>query len=65
MIHRDVLEKVKFRYDLTNCEGTDDIFFCMDARKEGFKIYADTAIKCKHKISGKSWSWGDVISGKA
>lgn len=47
LIHRSVLEKVTFRWDPKH-KGFDDAFFCHDAQKSGFKIWADTGIKCKH-----------------
>lgn len=58
LIHRDVLEKVKFRYELNkNC--FDDMYFCGDAGTAGFEIYADTSVKCKHMVLGrkKEESW--------
>ena len=64
MIHRRVLEKIKFRYDLSEGEGVDDVFFCQDAKKEGFEIYADTSIKCKHMLLGRTWCWNDLLAGK-
>ncbi len=58
MIHRDVLEKIKFRYD-KEAEGFDDVFFCKDAEKNGFEVFVDTSIHCKH-YSKKSWDWRDI-----
>lgn len=57
LIHRDVLQKVKFRYD-KNDAGFDDVWFCKDAFDSGFKIFADTSVKCKHLIEG--WSWKGI-----
>jgi len=54
MISRKVLEKVKFRVEKEN-EAFDDLFFCVDAEKNGYKIYVDTSIKCKHLIRGMNW----------
>jgi len=54
MIHRDVLEKVKFRFDEKDA-GFDDMWFCKDAFDNGFKIFADTSLKCKHLIKGGGW----------
>jgi len=42
-----VLEKVAFKKSSGNL-GTDDIQFCDDARKLGYKIYAFTGIICEH-----------------
>jgi len=65
LIHRSVLEKIKFRYDLTQGEGVDDVFFCQDVKKEGISIYADTSVKCKHMLKGRTWCWNDMLAGKA
>ncbi|MBL7147504.1 MAG: hypothetical protein ISS82_01630 [Nanoarchaeota archaeon] len=54
LIHKDVLEKVNFRYD-KNKKSFDDIWFGIDAREHGFKLYLDTSIKCKHLIKGMDW----------
>ncbi len=53
LIKREVLEKIEFRADETSF---DDMFFSIDARKNGFKIFADTNQKCKHHITGTDWS---------
>lgn len=55
LIHRKVLEKVKFRY-VKEKPGWDDIWFSEDARKNNFKVFVDTSIKCKHYTRGMNWS---------
>ena len=55
LIHRDVLEKVKFRKEEGN-EAYDDVLFCGDAYDQGFEIFADTSVKSRHLILKK----GDV-----
>ncbi len=57
LIHKDVLEKIKFRFS-KEYEGFDDIWFAYDSFNNGFKIFADTSIKCKHLIVG--WSWEGI-----
>ncbi|MDP7115832.1 MAG: hypothetical protein QF632_01820 [Candidatus Woesearchaeota archaeon] len=47
LIHRDVLEKIKFRY---NPHGYDDMTFCSDVLAKNWKIFLDTSIKCRHFI---------------
>jgi len=47
LISRRVLEKVKFRYDPSK-STFDDFLFCSDVIDQGFDIYADTSVKCKH-----------------
>jgi len=47
LIHRSVLENVEFRWS-PDRKGFDDAFFCQDAQKAGFRIWADTGILCKH-----------------
>lgn len=44
LMHREVLEKIKFRY----AEGFDDMMFSLDSINAGFKIYADTSVVPKH-----------------
>ena len=58
LISRKVLEKISFRYDPSK-EAFDDMWFSLDAVKNGFKIYCDTSVKCKHLIKGR-WSWADI-----
>jgi GT2 family glycosyltransferase len=55
LIHREVLEKLQFRYD-REVEAFDDVFFCKDARTAGYQLYADTSVKCKHAIKGGQWN---------
>jgi len=57
LIHKDVLEKIEFRYNKDD-EGFDDMWFCKDLRESGIKLYCDTSLKCKHLI--KDWSWKDI-----
>jgi len=44
LIHRNVLEKISFRYE----KAFDDVIFCRDAISKGFKIYCDTSIRPMH-----------------
>ena len=55
LIHKSVLEKVKFR--LNPNAAFDDMVFCEDARKNGFDIYTDASVMCKHLIKNKPWKW--------
>ena len=55
LIKKNVLEKIKFRYDKEKSPW-DDVWFCEDARKEGFKVYLDTGVRCKHYVKGMEWS---------
>ncbi len=52
LIHRDVLEQVPFRAEDT-FPGHDDVWFCNDVIQQGFQMYVDTGVKCKHMLSGK------------
>jgi GT2 family glycosyltransferase len=58
LIAKEVLEKIKFRYS-EKMDATDDRFFCYDARKLGYDIFADTGIKAKHLIADK-FDWDDL-----
>ena len=54
LIHRDVLEKIKFRH---GDEGFDDVWFSKDCRENNIDIFADTSLKCDHiTLKGGKWS---------
>ncbi|MEK6856860.1 MAG: hypothetical protein AABX49_02485 [Nanoarchaeota archaeon] len=59
LIHRSVLEKIKFRYD-KKYPSFDDIFFGLDCKDNNFGVYADTNIVCKHLIKNRPWSWKNL-----
>lgn len=59
LIHREVLEKVKFRCD-EFFGSFDDIWFCRDAKHHDFGVYLDTRIKCKHLVEKREYSWVDM-----
>lgn len=52
LISKEVLEKIKFRYDKKK-DSYDDMFFFIDTKKEKIDFYVDTSIKCKHLILNK------------
>lgn len=58
LIHRSILEKVKFRYDSTTA-AFDDMWFSRDVRSLGEKIFLDTSVKCKH-MTRRNWSWDSL-----
>lgn len=49
LISRNVLEQVEFRYK-EEVKSCDDVWFCHDIKQRGIQLYADTAVKCQHKI---------------
>lgn len=57
LIKRKVLENITFQH----VGGFDDFGFCQAAKKAGFTIYADTAVRAKHyakpwlKLEGDMW----------
>jgi len=54
MIKREVLEKIALRaYEGGNTSG--DIFFCIDAKKQGFSTFLDTRVWAQHHC----WTLGD------
>lgn len=59
LIHRSVLEKIKFRYE-KQYPAFDDIFFGLDCKNNNIGIYADTNIACKHLIKNRPWSWKNL-----
>lgn len=59
LISRKVLEKVSFRYQ-KEVNSFDDVWFCKDAKDNGFNIYGDTGIVCKHLFLKRSWEWKEL-----
>ena len=53
LIKKEVLEKIAFTYD-ENKPATDDFFFFTQTAKNGYKLYADTTIKCTHLHGGRN-----------
>ncbi len=49
LVRRDVLEKVSFSVPQDQ-KTSEDILFCLNARKQGFSVFADTSVQCKHSI---------------
>lgn len=47
LIHRDVLEKIKFKGSEKR-QAFDDVLFFEDARNLNYDLYADTSVKCMH-----------------
>ena len=64
LIHKDVLNKVKFRYS-DKYGGWDDVWFCDDAKKNKFEIYVDPSVRCKHLLIKRPWNWGDLLKNGA
>ncbi len=72
LISREVLEKIKFRYEEFpyKTESPDEVkwddwCFCEDVQDLGYKIYADLGAKCKHLvIGGYSITLGDTSKVK-
>ena len=58
-IHRSVLEKIKFRYD-DEIDAWDDRWFGFDAYKNGFEIYLDNTVKCRHLYVKRPFKWEDI-----
>lgn len=52
---REVMEKIAFRFD-QKIGGFEDVYFCHDARKLGYKLYIDTTARCDHiTVGGGKW----------
>lgn len=47
LIHREVLEKINFRYEKDK-KAFDDMFFCYDAQKLGYDLYLDSEVIVEH-----------------
>ncbi len=57
LIAKEVLKKIKFRYEKKS-QAFDDMWFCKDTKEKGYSIVADTSVKCKHLI--EKWSWEGI-----
>ncbi|QQG38469.1 MAG: hypothetical protein HYS32_02575 [Candidatus Woesearchaeota archaeon] len=56
LIHKNVLKNIRFRHKYPEHSGFDDVWFCKDAREQGYEIYLDNSIKCEHiTIPGGKW----------
>ncbi len=60
LISKKILKEIEFRYE--GEEAFDDTFFCKDATKKGYKIYADTNVQCEHIIMEGLWTWEQIKS---
>jgi GT2 family glycosyltransferase len=49
LIAKKVLERITFRYDSQH-DASDDIYFCLDARREGFIPHLHTGMLCAHRF---------------
>jgi len=47
LIHREVLEKIKFRFERGKI-AFDDFLFCLDAKNLGYGLFLDSNIKVNH-----------------
>lgn len=50
LIRREVLEKVQLRYN-EKIQSGEDIFFCYDARKLGYRTFVNTTVRCTHMVA--------------
>lgn len=49
LIRTEVLEKVKLRYSEKIMSG-EDVLFCHDARKLGYRTFVNTSVRCTHMV---------------
>jgi len=57
-IHKDILKKIKFRYD-PKIDAWDDRWVAYDAYKNNFEVFLDTSVKCKHLYLNRPFSYKD------
>jgi hypothetical protein len=62
LLSRVVCEKVRYGLlrgkEILGESTTDDIYFFREARRNGFKAFCDTSLRCEHMIEGKFDSSG-------
>lgn len=59
LIHKTVLNKIKFRYE-KNEDAFDDVYFALDCKENNIPIYAYTDLICKHLIKNRPFSWDNI-----
>jgi len=56
LIEKEVLEKIKFRYD-EKVESFEDVFFYQDCYEKGIEVWLDSSIVANHLLS----KWPDEV----
>ena len=59
LLHRDILDKIKFRYD-PSIDAWDDRWLGYDIYDKGLEFYLDNTIKCKHLYLKRQFSWETI-----
>tara|TARA_Y100000034_G_scaffold81602_1_gene97827 strand:+ start:281 stop:967 length:687 start_codon:yes stop_codon:yes gene_type:complete len=59
LIHKTILEKIKFRYE-KRYPAFDDVYFFLDCKDKGINLYANTNIICKHLLKNRPWDWRNI-----
>jgi GT2 family glycosyltransferase len=54
LIARDVLHKIRFRYDPTY-DNDSDVYFAADVCAAGFPFYLDASVRCRHFSVAKDY----------
>ncbi len=62
LIKKEVLQKINLRYN-KELGGGEDFPFCKDAREKGYKIFADTSIRCTHMHADKDLEFPISVAG--
>ena len=62
-IHKDVLKKIKFRYE-DKYDVWDDRWFGYDAYKKGFEVFLDTSVKCRHLYLNRPFDWQKIMKDR-
>ena len=55
LIHKTVLHDILFRH-VKEHPPFDDMWFCHDALDQGFQLYVDMSVKCKHITKEMDWT---------
>ncbi len=63
LISRKVLEKIRFRYS-KNFSVWDDRWLGYDVYKNGFEMWLDNTVKCKHLYLERPFSWNEIRAKK-
>ena len=59
MIHKSILGKIAFRYD-SSVDVWDDRWFGYDLHKNGYEMFIDTSVKCKHLYLNRTFNYHEL-----
>ena len=59
LIHKDILKKIKFKYN-PKIDAWDDRWIAYEAYKHGFEVFLDNTVRCKHLYLNRPFKWTNI-----